>query len=720
MYCTNCGRELPEGTKFCKYCGTPQEAPPTPSTPPMPAPVKKKSSGPKIALAAVALIAVIAAAVILTPFALKKVNEKRYEMKLASAQRYMDSMDYEQAVIAYKAAIQIDPKNLDTYLELSEAYLAQDDTSAAATILERAVTIVTSGYENREDIIGDSGAVISRLADLYIEEGRYSEAHELYDTGKEYLPERKWEKGEKKLAESEKSVFISYLMDTLIPEYGMADFNEGKVYYSQYSDTQWDLSPYSGLVSVIIDDLDGDSALEMVTVTCRPVTAVSEYDSSYSYTDTYFDLTLYRQTDGQVSEKQRLEGVGVLESGCTGYITVFNYEYNSNHYLCAASNGDTMQEYGYKEIRVFAMENGSYKMQAGFRYNGSEGDELTELQNAGDPVVLRYITHWSTVDSDGRDVGTGSSGNSGVYDSLTEALAYTDTTLDQFNAKLYWNMYADDVFASLKSDTPPVSAFTVRAADEDLLSFYRLRVYDNSELHTIITESRISRIQNTKALPLAVNSKTITDHITTGSGADVCFTDIAYPEFMPQKGLNGVDSINQLFADMYQRARDEIVIDAQQAAAEYEMTYPYEYTASFTVPYNTGYVLGVSTNNYDYYGGAHGYGYLAYYNFDVITGQKLSLTDISNEVDGFQTFLRQDILRQAMESGDSEGMFAGYDTTIMEYDLNTNWLLDESGFTFIFNAYDLGSYAAGAFQYTVPYSRCTYYLNEYGKLILGL
>lgn len=37
MFCRNCGKELSEGTRFCNYCGTPQEVPqePAPQTPPV-------------------------------------------------------------------------------------------------------------------------------------------------------------------------------------------------------------------------------------------------------------------------------------------------------------------------------------------------------------------------------------------------------------------------------------------------------------------------------------------------------------------------------------------------------------------------------------------------------------------------------------------------------------------------------------------------------------
>ena len=37
-YCTNCGKEMPEGSRFCKYCGAQAATAPVAGTPPPPVP----------------------------------------------------------------------------------------------------------------------------------------------------------------------------------------------------------------------------------------------------------------------------------------------------------------------------------------------------------------------------------------------------------------------------------------------------------------------------------------------------------------------------------------------------------------------------------------------------------------------------------------------------------------------------------------------------------
>ena len=57
--------------------------------------------------------------------------------QLELAQRYLLEEDYEEAIAAFEAAIEIDPKNEEAYLGLAEAYMAVDDVEKAVKILER-------------------------------------------------------------------------------------------------------------------------------------------------------------------------------------------------------------------------------------------------------------------------------------------------------------------------------------------------------------------------------------------------------------------------------------------------------------------------------------------------------------------------------------------------------------------------------------------------------
>ena len=58
--------------------------------------------------------------------------------------RYLSEGNYEEAIIAFTAAIEIDPKQPDAYLKIAEAYVSTGDIDSAMTILEQ-------GYELTQD-----------------------------------------------------------------------------------------------------------------------------------------------------------------------------------------------------------------------------------------------------------------------------------------------------------------------------------------------------------------------------------------------------------------------------------------------------------------------------------------------------------------------------------------------------------------------------------------
>ena len=49
--------------------------------------------------------------------------------------RYLSELDYENAIVAYEAAIEIEPMNEDAYLGLAEVYVAMGDTNKALEVL---------------------------------------------------------------------------------------------------------------------------------------------------------------------------------------------------------------------------------------------------------------------------------------------------------------------------------------------------------------------------------------------------------------------------------------------------------------------------------------------------------------------------------------------------------------------------------------------------------
>ena len=155
MTCIKCGKEIMDGSVFCRYCGAPQaddsgsddetvllpggrpgkasEGEKTPDEAKLAAASvsKKKNLLPFLigGIAAVVVLAVLIFAV--SAVAVYNSPEKKYDRQLSLAERYLDDLDYEKAIAAYKAAIEIDPINPEAYKALAELYLAMDDSVSA-------------------------------------------------------------------------------------------------------------------------------------------------------------------------------------------------------------------------------------------------------------------------------------------------------------------------------------------------------------------------------------------------------------------------------------------------------------------------------------------------------------------------------------------------------------------------------------------------------------
>ena len=91
----------------------------------------------KIITVAAVLLAVATAAIIGT-IAIQATPANRVKRQLRLAQKYLNEMNYEQAVLAYKEAIAIDPKCEEAYLAIADIYIKTGQEEAAVRILEEA------------------------------------------------------------------------------------------------------------------------------------------------------------------------------------------------------------------------------------------------------------------------------------------------------------------------------------------------------------------------------------------------------------------------------------------------------------------------------------------------------------------------------------------------------------------------------------------------------
>ena len=173
MICKNCGKEIDESAAFCRYCGTAQAvnggsgeetaqinrsmSEKKLGEEKKPAEKSKISQGTDTVskkknllpfliggIAAVAVLVVLIVA--LSAVAVYNSPGKKYDRQLSLAERYLDELDYEKAIAAYKAAIEIDPNNPEAYKALAELYMTMSDNVSAQETVQAGI-----------DATGDAG-----------------------------------------------------------------------------------------------------------------------------------------------------------------------------------------------------------------------------------------------------------------------------------------------------------------------------------------------------------------------------------------------------------------------------------------------------------------------------------------------------------------------------------------------------------------------------------
>lgn len=121
-----------------------------------------------IIITGVALVLCIVAAAAVLCRQVARSNEVKSCVEMGN--HYLMELDYEQAVVSYQSALDIDPKNTQANLGLAEAYEQQQMYAYAEGI-----------YQNMLADDNTQAEAYERLADLYIQQGRLEEAKKLLE-----------------------------------------------------------------------------------------------------------------------------------------------------------------------------------------------------------------------------------------------------------------------------------------------------------------------------------------------------------------------------------------------------------------------------------------------------------------------------------------------------------------------------------------------------------
>ena len=131
---------------------------------------KSRKKGLAILCAIAVILAVVVGIVVVSGSSGKKLQEQ-----LDLGNKYLQEMDYERAVAAFNAVLEIDPKNPDAYKGLVDAYYAMGDMDSLLETLDRAAAeLEGEAADNFMDYA--SSRMSAYIEEIYVKNGQYDNA----------------------------------------------------------------------------------------------------------------------------------------------------------------------------------------------------------------------------------------------------------------------------------------------------------------------------------------------------------------------------------------------------------------------------------------------------------------------------------------------------------------------------------------------------------------
>lgn len=240
MFCSQCGKRIEDGAKFCAYCGAVQEAGGVAKASaeagggkdmqPQTVVKRKKGKGGLIAIISVAVVLAAAGVAGSILYFTSDSYASRKIMKLA--EECFDREEYEEALTYYEEALERAPDLTDAYLRSADILLLDEKYGEAVKILQKGLK-KTRNDEDAQELLTEKTEEVNRMETAAVS---------------------------KRLQK--------YLDKELVPQYGYADlapqvkaFDMGTVYEESGN---W--TGLSGIANTRLCDLDGDGRDELMVL----------------------------------------------------------------------------------------------------------------------------------------------------------------------------------------------------------------------------------------------------------------------------------------------------------------------------------------------------------------------------------------------------------------------------------------------------------------------
>ena len=111
-----------------------------------------------------------------------KSTAEKWQEQYDLGMKYLDEQNYEEAIVAFTEAIEINPKRADAYLGRGDAYILSGET-------EENLTQALADYRQVLEMDETNASAYLGVADVYIRQGEYEAALEILNEGLEKIGE---------------------------------------------------------------------------------------------------------------------------------------------------------------------------------------------------------------------------------------------------------------------------------------------------------------------------------------------------------------------------------------------------------------------------------------------------------------------------------------------------------------------------------------------------
>lgn len=135
---------------------------------------------------------------------------------------------------------------------------------------------------------------------------------------------------------------------------------------------------------------------------------------------------------------------------------------------------------------------------------------------------------------------------------------------------------------------------------------------------------------------------------------------------------------------------------------------PWEVIINSEIVFQSLYVITISIDSYTFTGGAHGNSVITLLNFDPNTGNLYTQDDVFKPSKDFIELVKKYFKTETESKNNNiqNDNFFGEDFRLPE-----NIGFNEEGVIFLYNTYELSSYAEGITEFTIPYNEISKFVN---------